>query len=140
MNYYGKKHEKIFNNHFKKLDSKVSNAYVASIYLLSSNCELWNRSKSAITNKNIDFNKIIRCGISAYSYSLYKVAQDIYTDSTHINLFDICDRRIITDKAFDLIMTALEIGRNGLERLAVKGKSSSDEMVSEKNDRSEKNV
>lgn len=129
MNYYGKKHENNFKRHLEKLDNKVSNAYLASIYLLSAGGELWNRAKGAITNKSINFNEIIRCDLNTYSYTLYKVAQDIYTNSTHINLFDICDKGIVTDKAFDLIMTALQIGRNGLEGFEVQSKLSSDEKV-----------
>ncbi len=129
MNYYGKKHENNFKRHLEKLDNKVSNAYLASIYLLSAGGELWNRAKGSITNKSINFNEIIRCDLNTYSYTLYKVAQDIYTNSTHINLFYICDKGIVTDKAFDLIMTALEIGRNGLEGFEVQSKLSSDEKV-----------
>jgi hypothetical protein len=41
------------------------------------------------------------------------MAQDIYENTTHINLFDISDAYLISDKTLDLIVGALFIAREG---------------------------
>ena len=71
------------------------------------------------TRKRICFKDIDRHGHTAYGYALLTMAQDIYESTTHINLFDLSDPYLISDKTLDLVVNALFISREGYEATGV---------------------
>ncbi len=92
---------------------KFGKRFLAAAYLLTASNETWKRAKKAIHDKTIIFGEIDRNGLSTYGYALVTMAQDIYENTTHINLFDISDPYLISDKTMDLIFGALLIAREG---------------------------
>ena len=92
-------------------------AFTASLYLLTASCRLWNGIKPAVFAGEIDFSSF-GLGKLAYGgrhdYTLYKMAKEIYTGKAGIALSELCDRDIIGDKTFRLIVNALMIYRYGL--------------------------
>ena len=49
--------------------------------------------------------------LSPHGYTLVRIAQDIYTGTTHIKTNELCNRYIVTDDILELIETAVHIGR-----------------------------
>ena len=92
---------------------KFGKRVLAAAYLLTASNETWKRAKKAIHDKTIIFGEIDRNGLSTYGYALVTMAQDIYENTTHINLFDISDPYLISDTTMDLIFGALLIAREG---------------------------
>ncbi len=50
------------------------------------------------------------------------MAQDIYEGTTHINLFDLSDPYLISDRTLDLVVNAMIIAREGYEATGVNKK------------------
>lgn len=113
MFYKGKVHKIIFESQVNKNNTKNSNNYLAALYLLCAEKELWNVAKYKVTRREINF-KAIGCNtLSVYGYTLYKMAQDIYTGSIHLTFRDVCNKYLINDKMFEIFQTALRICREG---------------------------
>lgn len=113
MFYKNNIHKKIYEEIVKEKPYKYTSRYLSAIYLLCADKKLWCCVQNAIRNRNINFEKIDIRKISPFGYSLYKIAQDIYTEGTHITLSDICDTYLISQKTFEMIITALRINRDG---------------------------
>ena len=49
--------------------------------------------------------------LSPHGYTLFHIAQDIYTGTTHIKINELCNRYVVTDDILKLIEAAVNIGR-----------------------------
>lgn len=105
-------HKKVFREQMSKLQGKPSNQYVAAIYLLCADKTLWDSAKHIIDAKTIDFKRLEYTSLSPRGYTLFRIAQDIYTGTTHIKLNELCNRYIIQDELFNFITMSLHIGRD----------------------------
>ncbi len=119
MYYKSRVHRIIYEDQIIKNNTKCSEEYLAAVYLLCAEKELWKVARYAISKRTIDFEEIGRHSLSLYGYSLYKTAQDIYTGSTHLTLKDIRDKYLIGEKMFEMIITALRIGREGYSFIGI---------------------
>ena len=113
MNYKNTTHAMIYKTFLINAPFKFSNRFLAATYLLSASNDTWKRAKKAIHDKKINFKEIDKHSLRPYGYALLTMAQDIYENTTHINLFDISDPYLISDKTLDLIVGAMIIAREG---------------------------
>lgn len=105
-------HKKVFQKQMSKLKGKPSNQYLAAIYLLCADKTLWDYAKYVISENIIDFKRLEYTSLSPRGYTLFRIAQDIYTGTTHIKIIELCNRYIIQDELFYLITMSLNISRN----------------------------
>ena len=110
MKYRGKAHEKIFTS-FLRGNQQATKTQKAVVYLLSADNQLWMRSKEAIKQNEVDFEKINLSGISIAGYTLCKVAQDMQSNTTHMNLYDLSDKQLVRIKIYRVIDEARKIRR-----------------------------
>ena len=120
MNYKNEAHQHIFSSYVALSPYKYTNRFLAAIYLLSADKELWFRPKKAINKKEIDLEKIPRVDLGSYGYALLQLAQDFYTGTQHVSLQDLGDPYLISDKTCMLIAQAIEICREGYEAIGVR--------------------
>ena len=120
MYHKNKTHQRIFEEQVNGNPCKCSNEYLAALYLLTADRELWNSAKRVIGRKEIDFSTIRPIEFTTISYTVFVVAKDIYNGETHITLKDICDRYLISDKLFELFVAAIHICRLGYSYLGIK--------------------
>jgi hypothetical protein len=111
MYYKGKMHRKVFEDQVKRNPCKSSDAYWAAVYLLCADKELWRCAQYIVYKKRINFSALRHKGLGENAYALFKTAQDIFTGTTHLPFRDLCNPYVVSDKVFDLIMTALRIAR-----------------------------
>ena len=119
MNYKNLTHATIYKTFLINSPYKYSNRFLGAAYLLAASKDTWQRAKKAIKEKRICFKDIDRNGLTAYGYALLTMAQDIFESTTHINLFDLSDPYLISDKTLDLVVNALLIAREGNEATGV---------------------
>ena len=113
MYYKNKTHQRIFEEQVNRNPCKCSNRYLAALFLLTADRVLWNAAKYVIERKEIDFAQIRPKEFTTNGYTVFIVAKDIYDGETHITLKDICDRYLVPDQLFELIVTAIHICRLG---------------------------
>jgi len=113
MYYKNKTHQIIFEEQVNGNPCKCPNEYLAALYLLTADRDLWRAAKYEIERKVIDFSKIRPKEYTTNNYTVFIVAKDIYDGETHITLKGICDRYLVSDKQFDLFVTAIHICRLG---------------------------
>lgn len=122
MFYKGKVHKRIFEEQINKNNSKSSNKYLAALYLICAEKKLWNIARPFVTKRKIDFAGIAHYCLSINGYTLFSVAQDIYTGSTHLTFKEIYDKYIIDELMFEMILTALRIARDGYSFVGISKK------------------
>lgn len=104
-------HKKVFQKQMSKLQGKPSSLCVAAIYLLCADKKLWDFARYTVGAQSIDFNQLEHISLSPHGYTLVRIAQDIYTGTTHIKINELCNRYVVTDDILKLIKTAVNIGR-----------------------------
>lgn len=119
MYYKNKTHQRIFEEQVNRNPCKCSNHYLAVLYLLTADRELWNAAKRVIERKEIDFSAIRPKEFTTNGYTVFIVAKDIYDGETHITLKDICDRYLVPDQLFELFVTAIHICRLGYTYIGI---------------------
>ena len=119
ITYKNPAHMKIYRHYVLLSPYRHTNEFLAAIYLLSADKELWFRAKKAINGKTICFDQIDNKELSCYSYTLYRLAQDFYEGLQHIGLHDIGDTYLISDKTCTLIINAINICRDGYKAIGV---------------------
>ena len=92
-----------------------TNEYVAAVYLLTSDENLWLRTLACFFDDEIDFSMAILKDIKAPEYVLYSAAKDLFTESDKLAYSDLFDRRIVTEKTLELLINALRIKRFGFK-------------------------
>ena len=119
MYYKNQTHQRIFEDWITRSPYKCSNKYLAALYLLTADRELWRTVKWDVQRKSINFSLICPKRVSINSYTIFAVAKDIYNGETHITIKDVCDRQLVLDKMFDLFVTAIHICRFGYSYIGI---------------------
>ena len=78
MYYKNKTHQKIFEEQLNGNPCKCPNEYLATLYLLTADRDLWRAAKYEIERKVIDFSKIRLKEYTTNNYTVFIVAKDIY--------------------------------------------------------------
>lgn len=116
MNFKEKRHKMSFIKYLKEKDIKYSNRYLATIYLLTADEQLWKRAQDGIENGKLDFKKIKLKGINIRGYAFCKVAMDIYNGNTcHMDVKDLANKNVISNNVYRVIEQALQICRFGMK-------------------------
>jgi len=102
-------------------------AYLAAMYLLTSEKETAKRTANCFYRDGIMFSYATTKGISPHSYTLLGAAKDIYTNGDGIALTDLADGEVIDTEAFCLIVNALLIARYGCAALELQKKQACDD-------------
>lgn len=110
-------HKKVFQKQMSKLKGNPSNQYVAAIYLLCADKTLWDFAKHIVGENKIDFKRLEDASLSPRGYTLFRIAQDIYTGTTHVKINELCNRYVVTADTFKLITTAICLGRAEKENI-----------------------
>ena len=113
MYYLGKAHRHRFENMVRENPHKCANSYLAALYLFCADRDLWRVANKIAQGQQINFANYKRSDLTVEQYALVKVAQDIYTGSTHINLQDLGDSYSVSERVFEAILVALRIARLG---------------------------
>lgn len=119
MYYIGKAHRHRFERAVKKNPHKCAKEYLAVLYLLSADYDLWLDTLGVMNDKAIKFSAYKHQDLTVEQYALFRAAQDIYTGSMYINLQDLGDRYSISEKIFEAILVALRIARRGYSYLDI---------------------
>lgn len=93
-------HKKVFQKQMSKIQGKPSNQYVAAIYLLCADKTLWDFAKHIVGENKMDFKRLEDASLSPRGYTLFRIAQDIYTGTTHVKINELCNRYVVTDHRF----------------------------------------
>ena len=110
-------HARHFISRVKRIPYKCTNEYLCILYLLTADKSLWKIAQKAITSKEIRIDDIDIRGISPMGYILLKTASDIRDRSAYLVLTDLGDKNLISNQAFQLIITALKISRHGYQAI-----------------------
>ena len=89
--------------------------YRAVVYLLTSNVELYKRTKGCFSLDGIDLRKANTCGISSQNYVLLAVASDMYDATRKVEVADLADRSAVNNETFSLVVNSLLISLYGVE-------------------------
>lgn len=111
-----KTHETNFNNAIKEVNSD-NFATQAIIYLLTSETTLWGKVKKYFMDGYIDVLNIHPKVSSKNAYTLLSCAKDFENDSCYLLMSDLVDIELISDKTFDMIITAMKIYRYGFKNI-----------------------
>ena len=118
MIFRSKEHMQIFKRNldfYGKCNENLSNDFLATIYLLTADIKLWLMTDKFVKTENINFSNVRLKGISVNGYTLFRVAQDIYTGTNYLPISDLANKKIVSPQIFDIIQTAMLIRRNGMK-------------------------
>ena len=115
MKFKSQQHKSTFKKAIRKKD-KTDNKLMAAMYLLTADLPLWNRVKGSIRENSIDFDEIRLNTVTENGYTLYSASKDMYFNTDHVSLSDIFDTKLISEKMYNVIITAINIRRLGLEK------------------------
>ena len=110
-------HKKIFMNQLKNAHNRCSNQYLAALYLMTADSDLWMKVKDKVTDQEIRLHEVDMRGISALGYVLIDVASDLLYDTSNISIRDMSDTFLFFNRTFLIIMEAIRISRYGYEAL-----------------------
>ena len=119
MTFKNDAHRHIFKAYVACSPYRFTNSFLAVLFLLSAEKDLWFRSKLAINKKEIDFDKIPQNELSTYGYILLQLAKDIYLGTQHVTLQDIGDPYLVSDRTCMLILEAIRICRQGYPYIGI---------------------
>ena len=112
MIFWDKAHEEAFSDPIVRVNRRNPKVY-ASLYLLTASPKLWKRVQSQVEKNRISFSGVSLCGCSGIDYILFCCAKDLCLGTSHLDLRDIADPNLLSEKAFCLIQTAMSICRMG---------------------------
>ena len=84
MYYKNKTHQRIFEEQVNGNPCKCPNEYLAALYLLTADRDLWRAAKYEIERKVIDFSKIRPKEYTTNNYTVFIVAKDISSRSSSV--------------------------------------------------------
>ncbi len=119
MYYKNEHHKKLFINKITSNPRKCSKEYLAATYLLTSDKNLWGLVGNFVLNKTISFSEIPSTRLRLNKYALLSVAKDMYLGTSHLELTDLCDPYLISNKLLELFITAIRICRGGYDYIGV---------------------
>ena len=99
--------------HWRDRYYRMSTKNKAALFLLTAYEDIWRR---VIWNFDIDgfhFQSVRLSGIRTELYSVYQAAKAIAADGRNITSADLADPELVTDEAFQLIISALLLAKYG---------------------------
>ena len=115
MKFKGNIHKRIFTREVTRCKVKhIHRCFLSAIFLLTSSNNLWQRTRKHVSPNKIDWNAIDIRGVSIQDYALYRMAKDLYCDTSTVNYTDLSDDKIYTDHMMQLIYSAIDIRRHGM--------------------------
>ena len=108
LKFHTEEHRNRFLSLFKRRKTNPLRSepeYVAAIYLLSADLELWEKVSEYITDENIDFRNIRLSSISTDQYALYKTARDIFNQTGSLKIYDIKAMVYLSEETINLEMS-----------------------------------
>ena len=97
-----------------------TNAYYATLFLLTSDDELLRSVMNCFCEERIDFSLINSRNMTPENYALYKIAKSLYTDSAEVGVDELADPELVSTESFHLVVNAMLIYRYGLSALSLK--------------------
>ena len=112
------KHKERFYNEFHKQDLNiydVSPRYIAILFLLTVDDNLWKNSETILKINKFDLKQICLKEIDTEAYALYQTARTISTGKEFIKISELADKELINDMTFKAIINSALINRYGAE-------------------------
>ncbi|MEA5002028.1 MAG: hypothetical protein VB081_00800 [Christensenella sp.] len=103
---------------------KIDYQFLATLFLLTADHELWEWSNPHIYLTKVDFKSIHLKGIDTNRYAVYQTAKTISTGKEYIKLNEIADESLIDEKTFQAIVHAILLAKYGQEVLSIANKKS----------------
>ncbi|WP_286945271.1 hypothetical protein [Acetobacterium sp. UBA5834] len=94
-----------------------SSAYLATLFLLTADDNLWCAAKDHIYRDSFDFKKMHLHGINTDGYAIYQMAKTIHCAKEYIKLNEISDKHLIGEQAFKGIINSILIAKYGAAML-----------------------
>ena len=98
-----------------------SSAYLATLFLLTADDNLWCAAKDHIYLDRFDFKKMHLIGINTDGYAIYQMSKTIQLAKEYIKLNEISDKHLIGEQAFKGIINSILIAKYGAAMLQVNG-------------------
>lgn len=115
MMFKSKQHKFTFEEAIKNTNNS-NNKLMAAIYLLSADQFIWKKVKDKVFDNYIKFDDVKLDTMRVKSYALYSASKDMYFSTDHITISDFFDTTLISQTLFNIIITAINIRRWGLEK------------------------
>lgn len=119
MTYKNNIHAAIFKTFVVQSPYRLSNRFLAAVYFLSADKDLWMKGKKGIKGKQIDFDSIDKSNLGCYAYTLFGLAMDCYKGGNHVSIYDIGDLYLFSDNTVALIVSAIGILRGGYRFIGI---------------------
>lgn len=91
--------------------------FLASVFLLSADENLWKQVKGNVTDSSINYEEIKIEGITLDQYIFLQAAKDIYLDRHLVSVEDLEDKELVSDAAFRLVLAAYAVKFGGIEMI-----------------------
>lgn len=95
--------------------------FFAVLYLFGSNRGLMKRVRNACMPQGFEPLYMVMRGVSAHDYALIQAAKALMCGGLGLTLYDLADREVVDDEAFELIVNALLIANYGADVLKLGG-------------------
>lgn len=113
MIFQNETHKRIFEAERTKL-RKPDNRALAALYLLTAEHSLWISAKHHIgKDGKVDLQSVRLGNISTDGYALWKAVKELQTAERQISVCELSDSKVISDRAFRLIVQAMTAARFG---------------------------
>lgn len=94
-----------------------SPTYLATLFLLTADDNLWCAAKDYIYRDSFDFKKMHLHGINTDGYAIYQMSKTIQLAKEYIKLNEISDKHLIGEQAFKGIINSILIAKYGAAML-----------------------
>ncbi len=125
MKYYNKRHEQEFTKVMDQL-GPTNLALIGAVYLLTAEGGLWNKCRNHVDHDTVHFDKISLGSVNSRAYTMFACARDILEGTKHLNITDLVDEQLITNKLFTILCYALALKRFGVKILQQEGEEVND--------------
>lgn len=92
-----------------------SRSYLAAVFLLSADSELWNRVEKNVTDSGIAFSKIQAVGFNEEQNTIIQIAEHLYNGEHFVWYEELVDSEIVSKEKFVNIVNALLIRKYGAD-------------------------
>ena len=114
MIFKGTEHKRIFTREITRYKERsIPCNFLAALFLLTANKNLWRRASRKINQFNIDWKFIDIRNVGVQEYALHKLAKDIYLDAGGVTVTNLYEDGF-SDQTIKLIYSAIDIRRHGM--------------------------
>lgn len=113
-----------FNHQLGYVPQRNTNAYYATMYLLTANEELHKRTSNCFYSQGIELSYAVLRDISPHNYALFCGASEIYNSQRCVMPSEMADPEIVDDEALRLLINAKLIACFGLSAFALQKEES----------------